>query len=76
MRRSLLVATCLLGLAGTIGVTDTNAAGLPRLDGIAVGSAVQTVQGYGYCRRLRNDCAHRWGWGTWRFNRCVNSRGC
>ncbi len=28
------------------------------------------------CRRARNRCANRWGWGSWRWHRCVQRRGC
>ncbi len=32
--------------------------------------------GFGYCRSWRHECAARWGWGTWRFRRCMNIHGC
>lgn len=28
------------------------------------------------CRAWHNECADRWGWGTWRFRRCVIRHGC
>src|SRR5215468_5335869 len=28
------------------------------------------------CRRMRHECAERWGWGTWEFRRCVRRHGC
>jgi hypothetical protein len=28
------------------------------------------------CRMARHICADRFGWGTWRFYRCVENRGC
>lgn len=28
------------------------------------------------CRETRRECAERFGWGTWRFERCVDRRGC
>lgn len=31
---------------------------------------------FGRCARVRHYCAHRWGWGTWRYYRCVHRRGC
>jgi hypothetical protein len=36
---------------------------------------------YGYrrhnsCHFWRNECADRWGWGTWRYRRCVRNHGC
>jgi hypothetical protein len=30
----------------------------------------------GHCWRWRHICAHRWGWGTWRFNRCMVHHAC
>ena len=37
--------------------------------------------GYGYrrynsCHFWRNECGDRWGWGTWRYRRCVRNHGC
>ena len=31
---------------------------------------------YGYCRAWRHECAARWGWGTYGFNRCLWRHGC
>jgi hypothetical protein len=28
------------------------------------------------CRAWRHECADRWGWGTWRFQRCMARHGC
>lgn len=28
------------------------------------------------CVRWRHVCANRWGWGGWRFRRCVVGHGC
>ena len=30
----------------------------------------------GRCRFVRHECADRFGWRTWRFDRCVDYRGC
>ena len=30
----------------------------------------------GYCRRVARDCAYRFGWGSWRFQRCMRWNGC
>ena len=32
--------------------------------------------GWGYCRNWRHECAERWGWGSWRFQRCLRIHGC
>lgn len=31
---------------------------------------------WGYCARWRNICANRYGWGGWRYRRCVRRHGC
>lgn len=31
---------------------------------------------YGRCSAWRNECAARWGWGGWRFQRCLARHGC
>lgn len=28
------------------------------------------------CRGWRHECASRWGWGGWRFRRCLERHGC
>jgi hypothetical protein len=30
----------------------------------------------GYCRSWRRECSYRWGWGSWRFQRCMARHGC
>ncbi|MEM9027042.1 MAG: hypothetical protein AAGC70_01590 [Pseudomonadota bacterium] len=30
----------------------------------------------GYCARWRRICGYRWGWGTWRWRRCLAIRHC
>jgi len=37
---------------------------------------LQPAQWRPYCARWRRICADRWGWGTWRFRRCVYIHGC
>ncbi len=29
-----------------------------------------------HCWRWRHICAHRWGWGMWQFNRCLERHAC
>jgi hypothetical protein len=33
-------------------------------------------RGRSWCQTVRRECAHRWGYGTWRDRRCIRSRGC
>jgi hypothetical protein len=28
------------------------------------------------CRSWRHECADRWGWGNWRYERCLRRHGC
>ena len=30
----------------------------------------------GRCRFVRHECADRFGWRSWRFDRCLDYRGC
>jgi hypothetical protein len=36
---------------------------------------IEPVQ-YGVCRAWARECASRWGWGSWRFRRCMRNHGC
>jgi hypothetical protein len=38
-------------------------------------AGVQKVQ-WRRCRFWRRECAFRWGWGGWRFRRCMIRHGC
>lgn len=31
---------------------------------------------YSRCHYRRRECARRWGWGTWRYRRCVHWQVC
>jgi hypothetical protein len=39
------------------------------------GALVNNVQWH-YCHRVREGCAAKWGWRSWRYFRCVGRRGC
>jgi hypothetical protein len=44
---------------------------------VAADSLVQQVhRGGPRCWYWRNECAARWGWGTWRFRRCLARHSC
>jgi hypothetical protein len=38
-------------------------------------SLVQPAR-YGRCIEWRHICADRWGWGSWRFRRCLRLHAC
>lgn len=49
--------------------------GGPRF-GIYLGPSYRYRTHFNSCRLTRANCADRWGWGTWRFRRCVRNHGC
>jgi len=74
-------------LAGSVIAIGLSAAGGPSQAGQLLvpqlekpQSLAQPVDYYwryrNYCWRWRNTCTDRWGWGTWRFRRCLGSHGC
>lgn len=76
MRRSLLLGACLAALSAPIAMVEATAAPMTKIDGLSSGSVVEKVQYHNYCRRWRHECASRWGWGTWRYHRCLKFHGC
>ena len=46
--------------------------GGPRI-GIVIGDG---DRGYSSCRHWRHECADRFGWGGFRFQRCLDRHGC
>lgn len=70
-----LLAAAMLALATPAGAA-TSAQALPRLDTMAPQSLVEKAGWRGHCSRWRHICADRWGWGTWRFRRCMVLHGC
>jgi hypothetical protein len=50
---------------------------VPPQSVVAADSLVQQVRRGGpRCWYWRNECAARWGWGNWRFRRCLSRHGC
>jgi hypothetical protein len=43
---------------------------------VSDGSLIHNVQWGPHCHRWARICAHRWGWRTWRFRRCMRHHGC
>jgi hypothetical protein len=75
----LSLATALLAIGTFFGPSIASSA--PTVPQTAITQAdhplVQEVQwGWGHCRRWRNECAERWGWGTRHFRWCVQRHGC
>ena len=78
MKKFIVTATLAAAIAGPLAVADqAGAASLPKLAPIAGGQSLgEPVQYRNYCHRWRRECAHRWGWGGWRYRRCLSIRGC
>ncbi len=70
-----LLAAGFLALAMTAG-TIPSAQALPRLDVSKATSMTETVGWRSHCSRWRSICSDRWGWGTWRYRRCMLGHGC
>ena len=78
MRHTLLLTGALCAM--TTGLLLATAQATP-LSGLAESPAanqtlIEKAGWAGHCWRWRHICAHRWGWGTWRFNRCIVRHGC
>ena len=73
--KSTFVAGALLMLAAAASPASAVTVGPHSVAPAAADSPVQLVQ-FGYCRRVRFDCAARWGWNNPRFFFCVDRRGC
>jgi len=71
----LLVAGALL--AGAMLAPLPSQANVKAPQSVAADSLVQQVhRGGPRCWYWRNECAARWGWGTWRYRRCLARHGC
>lgn len=74
MKKALLSAG-FLALAMTAGAVPS-AQALPRLDASKATGVTENVGWRSHCAYWRGICADRWGWGTWRYRRCMFRHGC
>lgn len=78
--RNLLLAACVASLSAASLVSPASAfpaASMPAAAPAAPGiESTVTKIDYRYCRAWRRECAARWGWHGWRFERCVRIHGC
>ena len=74
MKKSHVAASVVLAAVSAWSITTATAA--PRLPTHAPQSLIETVGYRSYCVRWRHICSNRWGWGSWRYRRCVTLRGC
>ena len=80
MRIAPLLAASVVAIGLSAAGTPSEAAQLlPQLK-VTNQSLAQPVQywrhRHNYCYRWRHVCADRWGWGGWRFRRCLRVHGC
>lgn len=78
MTRSLSLAAMALGAGMLFAVTTAQSAPVsaPQTPIVAGKSLLEPVQYGRRCRAWRRTCGYRWGWGTWRFRRCLRNHGC
>lgn len=77
MRLAPLLAASVVAIGLTAAATGSQAAPLTPLKGLETNQSLATTVDYRrYCWRWRNICANRWGWGGWRFRRCMVRHGC
>ncbi len=73
------LAASVIALGTFAGSTFASAASVaPGLSTPAISTdvLVEKAQWGGRCRAWRHECAARWGWGGWRFRRCLARHGC
>lgn len=76
MIKTMTLAAALLALGTVVAPQVSSAASFSTVPGATSGTnLVETVQWRG-CRAWHRECAARWGWGGWRFRRCLARHGC
>jgi hypothetical protein len=68
---SVAALTTLGSLAGPVAAAPIG----PMTPAVGGFTQIEPVQ-YGVCRAWARECASRWGWGSWRFRRCMRNHGC
>jgi hypothetical protein len=78
MIKTMTLAAGLLALGALAAPQISSAASFSPVPGANAGDngLVQTVQWRGRCGAWRHECARRWGWGGWRFRRCLARHAC
>lgn len=79
MRQTLMAAALVLPLAATLPANASSPAPQSPAPGRVLDANALLQPAYhpaSRCGAWRRECAARWGWGTWRFHRCMGWRGC
>ena len=79
-----LAAAAALSTAVAIGAAHAAPAGpqsaAPALQGANAAGALDPLltpaRFYPHCRAWARECSWRWGWGNWRWRRCMFRHGC
>ena len=77
--RTLTAAGAFLALAGLSGLEAAPSATqspIPAANSQTPNLLQLVHYPYAHCRWWRRECSVRWGWGTWRFHRCMYLHGC
>jgi hypothetical protein len=74
----LTLAAGVVALGTFAGSNFASAASAPAmsLPALSTEVLVEKAQWGGRCRAWRHECARRWGWGGYRFRRCLDRHGC
>jgi hypothetical protein len=80
MRLKVFAVAALIAAGAALGpqfISTANAlpAG-PSLQSVAPDRSLRVEVGMSRCQAWRFTCADRWGWGTWRFRRCMRLHAC
>jgi hypothetical protein len=78
--KPILTLAATIAMSGAIAISTAQAAPVaPQSAPLSV-TAHDLLQPVHYpywrCRAWRRECAVRWGWGTWRFQRCMARHAC
>jgi hypothetical protein len=76
MIRKLALAVVLAGTSLMFVPQATSAATVSVPGTVTSQSSIVEKAQYRYCRQWRRECADRWGWGGYRFERCLRRHGC
>ena len=80
MHRTLyLVAALMLTTPLLVGQATAASTALPQAgpaQAAAIDGSIVQKAGWRRCVRWGRKCTYRWGWRTWRYNRCMFRHGC
>ena len=75
MRRTILLTAALCAMTAGL-LTPAQAIPVSGITSVPAGGQSLIEKASWHCWRWRHICAHRWGWRTWKFHRCLVRHGC